>query len=304
MGRRFIMRRRKGFTLIEILVVIAVIALLLALLMPVLQLVREQSRAIVCRSNLKQWGAIFVMYTNENDGLCPMQKFYGLATPDPWMHLLQGYSKAPGGISCCPSASKPAQPVTQGTGISGSFNPMGGVNGGADFTGARNLAWGKLTFNIESKATPDYYGSYGHNNWLSVPDESGMIIIGCRDNMELYRECFFKSSNVKGAGNIPVFMDGWWWCSWVKEKDKPPEFENQKNAFPCGCEDSIQRFCMNRHNGFVNGIFLDGAVRKVGLKELWILKWHRNFNTAGQWTKSGGIHPDGWPQWMRNFKDY
>jgi len=131
-----------------------------------------------------------------------------------------------------------------------------------------------------------------------------MIVIGCRDNMELYGEYFFKGSNVESAGNIPVFMDGWWWCSWVKENDKPPELEDQKKAFPCGCQDSIQRFCMNRHNGFVNGIFLDGAVRKVGLKELWTLKWHRNFNTAGPWTKAGGIHPGGWPQWMRNFKDY
>lgn len=219
------MRRVKGFTVIEILVVIAVIALLLAILMPALQLVREQSRAVVCRSNLKQWGAIFVMYTTENDGLCPMQKFYGLGTPEPWMQLLQGYSKAPGGISCCPSASKPAQPVAQGIGISEMLNPMAGVIGGAEFTGARNLAWGKLIFNIESKATAAYYGSYGINNWLSVPYEDGMIIIGCIDNMEFYRECFFKSSNVKGAGNILVFMDGWWWCSWVKENDKPPGFE-------------------------------------------------------------------------------
>jgi hypothetical protein len=42
----------------------------------------------------------------------------------------------------------------------------------------------------------------------------------------------------------------------------------------------------------------------VGLKELWTLKWHRSFNTAGPWTKAGGVSPEDWPEWIRPFKDY
>ena len=49
---------------------------------------------------------------------------------------------------------------------------------------------------------------------------------------------------------------------------------------------------------------MDWSVRKVGLKELWTLKWHTAFHTDGQWTKVGGVQPDDWPEWMRNFKDY
>jgi len=45
-------------------------------------------------------------------------------------------------------------------------------------------------------------------------------------------------------------------------------------------------------------------VRKVGLKELWTLQWHRAFNVAGPWTKAGGVLPENWPEWMRTFKDY
>ncbi len=61
---------------------------------------------------------------------------------------------------------------------------------------------------------------------------------------------------------------------------------------------------MNRHNGFVNVVFMDWSSRKVGVKELWILKWHREFDTAGPCTKAGGVQPENWPQWMRSFKEY
>ena len=69
-------------------------------------------------------------------------------------------------------------------------------------------------------------------------------------------------------------------------------------------EEGFSAFCINRHNGGVNGLFLDGAVRPIGIKELWTLKWHRQFDTAGRWTLAGGVQPEDWPKWMRRFKDY
>jgi hypothetical protein len=63
-------------------------------------------------------------------------------------------------------------------------------------------------------------------------------------------------------------------------------------------------FCIDRHMAHVNGLFLDWSARRVGLKELWTLKWSLSFNRANKWTKAGGVQPEDWPPWMRSFKDY
>ena len=62
------MRRKiKAFTLIELLVVISVIALLLLVLMPALGKTRDQTRRILCASNLKTIGMGDIMYAQESD---------------------------------------------------------------------------------------------------------------------------------------------------------------------------------------------------------------------------------------------
>lgn len=82
------------------------------------------------------------------------------------------------------------------------------------------------------------------------------------------------------------------------EHDPPPEVEGYDNT----CRMSL--ICMNRHTGGINMTFMDWSVRKVRLKQLWTLKWHREYNTAGPWTKAGGVLAEDWPAWMRGFKDY
>ena len=61
---------------------------------------------------------------------------------------------------------------------------------------------------------------------------------------------------------------------------------------------------MNRHDGRINCLFMDWSVRKVGLKELWTLKWANGWDTANRWTRAGGVQPADWPGWMRGFRDY
>jgi len=54
--------RRGGFTLIEVLVVVAIIALLISILLPSLSRAREQARMVMCEAHLKQFGNALNMY--------------------------------------------------------------------------------------------------------------------------------------------------------------------------------------------------------------------------------------------------
>ena len=68
---RYQIRDRRGFTLIEVLVVVAIIALLLAVLLPTLVTAREQSRQVVCLANLNQIMKTTRMYMSGNQGWFP-----------------------------------------------------------------------------------------------------------------------------------------------------------------------------------------------------------------------------------------
>ncbi len=281
------MRKPKGFTLIELLVVIAVIALLLAILMPTLHRVRRQARAVACQSNLRQWGTIWTTRMYDNDG-----RFPGRTRDDPWPGFPDRRSWPWGGwwwtwplldqdrhgetkgIRCCPMATKPASE----TGLT-------------DVIGGTFVAWGR--FMPRFCAPWDIICSYGMNAWTNNWFYDSEFD---RDRDTRYWRTFY----VKGASSMPVLLDSWWPVGWLDHTTPPPE----RDAVPTASLPPWPSFCMNRHNAGINSLFMDWSVRKVGLKELWTLKWHREFDTAGPWTRAGGVHPEDWPEWMRGFKDY
>ena len=293
--------KRSAFTLIELLVVIAVIAVLMAVLLPVLGRVRKQAKAVVCQANLRQWGMALRVYAQDNEGQLPTSgggtsgvwllrgSFTGRDDPNSSGHALHHFSTRK--LVLCPEAKQP--------GGSGGFflsapapsdSERGSLRGGIfGNTGSTFGAW------TITDPPPVLHGSYGYNSHVFGG-------VGPRG----FGGKTIDLLSLKGGSAIPLLLDATHPWKGPRPDDRPasrPDSQGRTRGEP-STSTMASTFSRNRHNGHINALFLDWSVRKVGLKELWTLKWSRQFNTAGPWTMAGGVQPEDWPQWMRGFKDY
>jgi hypothetical protein len=109
----------------------------------------------------------------------------------------------------------------------------------------------------------------------------------------------WKTPQVKQASQIPLMAEALRFDLWPQPENGPAT----DLAAVWNSTDHMARACIDRHNGFTDMLFCDMTVRKIGLKELWLLKWHRTFNTSGPWTRANGNVP-AWPAWIAPYKDY
>ncbi len=80
---------RRGFTLVELLIVIGIIALLISILLPSLQRARQSANKIKCLSNLKMIGVAMYMYANDNKGYYPATASFLQQNPDDYIFWQQ-----------------------------------------------------------------------------------------------------------------------------------------------------------------------------------------------------------------------
>jgi prepilin-type N-terminal cleavage/methylation domain-containing protein/prepilin-type processing-associated H-X9-DG protein len=138
-------------------------------------------------------------------------------------------------------------------------------------------------------------GSYGINGFTPAYD-------GDEDSGRPAREKRWSDTYGRGGSRVPVLLDCALWAAYPVESDAPPRTEAE--AATDARVGTTRAFCIPRHGGFINGLFLDWSVRKVGVKEIWTLKWSPAFNVRGPWTTAGGVTAEQWPPWLRKYKDY
>ena len=172
------MKLRKGFTLIELLVVIAIIALLLSILMPSLQKVKKQAQAVICRSNLKQWGIAMILYTQDYE-----EKYwhgwggFGINDSNWWQGAMRPYYENIGEIRNCPSATKPMDDLFLGE------------NRGPGAGKWPFAAWGVTNF-----LGGEDYGSYIANGWLEYVDDKPQAMVDDLKSAGHYKKYWRKKS--------------------------------------------------------------------------------------------------------------
>jgi len=275
-----------AFTKKDLFVVLGCVVFLLASIAAVGSSGRRRAKEAVCLSNLHQWGNIFQRYTSDHDGYFYEGRGWyqhpgntGHEHFGWWMNALRPYYGDNWNLLLCPQASRKPE------------NKYDWDTFCAYMISLRNR------YPAPNEVTEKTFtASYGENSWVSY-------MLSYQSPIR-HTEYFWKNVNgIKGKDNIPAFGDSSWMDAWPMHYDLPPARPDFPSPGSAGILDEMQHFCIDRHNGGINMLFMDWSARKVGLKELWTLKWHREFNTQGPWTTAGGYQPS-WPEWMWNFKDF
>ena len=269
---------KSGFTLIELLVVIAIIALLLAILMPSLRKAKEMAKSVVCRTRLKQCHNIVQLFAHDNDDKFPDKNWDNDPYSDPhglwWIQPMFEYSDEPD-LFVCPKTNRHPEMETNLIGRPKNNNQHW----------ATRIPDDKAVHN----AGEILYGSLAPNGWIMDIKEGTWG--------DLPQENFWGNLNIIGGSEVPLFLDCYWVDAWPFHTDAPSETEEE--IFANTPSNNMQKYTLNRHGGAINSVFFDGSARKVGLKGLWMLKWHRNFQTSNLQTQPGAE----W-YWMKNFTDH
>jgi prepilin-type processing-associated H-X9-DG protein len=250
--------------------------------MPALAQVRKQAKDITCVMNLKQWGSIFSMYLADHDNNFMVGR-------DKWFYALRSYygaqlrlkeARREFKLRFCPTAMKFKD--------EGAKQPF--------------VAWRDPPDQAELPWSQYYWdGSYGVNSMILNIAGTGAIATRC-----------WKNASVKNTNEIPVMLDAAAFGGRVGATgvvDPAPEIQDAVDTPGARDGDFIKIFSLNRHNGSVNCVFMDFSTRSVGLKELWTLRWCRDWNTCNkEYTMCGnsGRPAPGWAKavWMTKFKDY
>ena len=273
--------RQKGFTLIELLVVIAIIALLLSVILPSLRLVKKRAQGMMCKSNLRQWGIIWRLYSNDNDAKFPYWKVEGGGYHrGAWIQALRRYFPEREKMLLCPTATKKRPEYLQAGGTYPTNTP-GGIN--------YAYCMGAPTGAVSGITEPEWC-SYGMNTWCTSNGGDAGSSQGRPANL-----LWGSFENVRSPSEVPLVLDSMWRGAAPNSDNNPgvrlaPPAEEGKWY---GFNYEMTHFCIPRHGkGRINVTFVDLSIKDIHMKELWTQSWYQDYDKSYQPT---------WPSWMQKY---
>jgi prepilin-type N-terminal cleavage/methylation domain-containing protein/prepilin-type processing-associated H-X9-DG protein len=260
-------RHMRGFTLVELLVVVAIISILAALLLPMLGKARKIAQASVCMNNAKQLGVAFQSYLFDNKGIYP-PALWGSAAWSSWKYSWMAI-----------------------------MAPYVGMDLGTGQTGWEVIPKGSVFW---CPTTIQYYGAgifdccYGYNSRAFGQMDGGQGGYGSvasaygAPNSTPTRE-----SQIRRPSQQLILGDSWYnyvtdeyrtWGRWLWEYE--------------------QRCCF-RHNRKANTLYADGHVKAEDQKWLWLahprgypwnickenLDWYVYHPSRQDWETTYGYNP-------------
>jgi prepilin-type N-terminal cleavage/methylation domain-containing protein/prepilin-type processing-associated H-X9-DG protein len=260
-------RDKEGFTLIEVLVVMAIIAIFAALLLPAVTSRPTKSHRAQCLNNVRQLIIGHLIYTTDNSRSAGSETAAFPAgnwtfPAGNWIETLS--DNALKRVLFCPDAPLHEPPPPRG-----------------DEQGYADRAWVHWT----SDGKKIFSASYGCNGWLY----SDLKVFEPGNPKQL--QVFKGDSAIQKPALTPVFFEENWVDAWPEETDKP--FSNLYTGQPFSVSTAqMGRITIARHSdrspslaprnfditkrlpGAINMGFADGHVELVALEDLWNFYWH------------------------------
>jgi prepilin-type processing-associated H-X9-DG protein len=165
----------------------------------------------------------------------------------------------------------------------------GAISGGPASGGAFNC-WGVAWGSTASSFTNGMMGSYGFNGWLyrygaaTAADDTALLTNATGGGALMTNAkalaSLWQLPAVGSTAEIPIYSDSNWVDGWPHEVDSGTftspftTLTGEKSGY-----EAMRRIELDRHNRSINVCFLDGHAEPVALRDLWKLKWHRDWAT-------------------------